>query len=80
MLILARRVDESIMIGDDVEISVVEVKGDQVKLGVKAPKSVKVYRKEVYLAIQEENKAAAASTPNLDNLGAMLKSSRTKQE
>ena len=73
MLILARRTNESIMIGDDIEISVLEVKGDQVKLGVAAPRNVKVYRQEVYLAIQEENRAAAASPADLDNLSRMLR-------
>ncbi len=63
MLILARRIGESIMIGDQVEISVVDIKGDQVKMGIKAPPQVKVYRKEVYVAIQEENRAAAAAAP-----------------
>ena len=63
MLILARRIGESIMIGDQVEISIVDIKGDQVKLGIKAPPQVKVYRREVYAAIQEENRAAAAAVP-----------------
>lgn len=63
MLILARRIGESIMIGDQVEISVVDIKGDQVKLGIKAPSQVKVYRREVYAAIQAENRAAAAAAP-----------------
>ena len=63
MLILARRIGESIMIGDQVEISVVDIKGDQVKLGIKAPAQVKVYRSEVYAAIQEENRAAASAAP-----------------
>ncbi len=63
MLILARRIGESIMVGDQVEISVVDIKGDQVKLGIKAPSQVKVYRREVYAAIQEENRAAAAAAP-----------------
>jgi carbon storage regulator len=65
MLILARRIGESIMIGDQVEISVVDIKGDQVKLGIKAPSEVKVYRREVYAAIQEENRAAAAAAPGV---------------
>ena len=77
MLILARRTNESIMIGDDIEISVLEVKGDQVKLGVAAPRTVKVYRQEVYLAIQEENKAAAASLADLDNLSRMLRQKKS---
>jgi carbon storage regulator len=64
MLILARRIGESIMVGDQVEISVVDIKGDQVKLGIKAPPQVKVYRREVYAAIQEENRAAAAGAPD----------------
>jgi carbon storage regulator len=63
MLILARRIGESIMVGDHVEISIVDIKGDQVKLGIKAPSQVKVYRREVYAAIQEENLAAAAASP-----------------
>ena len=63
MLILARRIGESIMIGDQVELTVVDIKGDQVKLGINAPSQVKVYRREVYAAIQEENRAAAAAAP-----------------
>jgi carbon storage regulator len=65
MLILSRRVNEKIVIGDDVVISVVEVRGDQVKLGIEAPRNVKVFRQEVFDAIQEENRRAAASPPQL---------------
>jgi carbon storage regulator len=73
MLILARRIGESIMIGDQVEISVVDIKGDQVKLGINAPTQVKVYRKEVYAAIQQENRAAAAAAPeSLPHLEGLL--------
>jgi carbon storage regulator len=61
MLILSRRVNEKIVIGDDVVVSVVEVRGDQVKLGIEAPRNVKVFRQEVFDAIQEENKKAAAA-------------------
>ncbi len=61
MLILARRVNESIVIGDSIHVSVVDIKGDQVKLGIDAPRQVKVYRQEVYDAIQEENREAARS-------------------
>ncbi len=67
MLVLTRKPNESIMIGDDVEVSVVEVKGDQVKLGITAPKSIKVHRKEIFLAIQSEN--IDASRPVIDRLG-----------
>lgn len=71
MLILSRKLNESINIGDQIEISVIDIKGDQVKLGIKAPREVKVYRREVYEAIQRENKAAARTgkeLPRLDDL------------
>lgn len=58
MLALARKVNESIMLGSDIEVTLLEIKGDQVKLGISAPKSVPIYRKEIYLQIQEENKQA----------------------
>ena len=61
MLALARKVNESIMIGNDIEITVLEIKGDQIKLGVKAPKSVPIYLKELYVQIQEENKQAGSA-------------------
>lgn len=61
MLILARKKGESIIINDNIEISIVETKGDSVKIGIEAPRSVKVYRREVYDAIQRENKAALNS-------------------
>jgi carbon storage regulator len=64
MLILARRLNERIMIGDGIEISIVDIRGDQVKIGIKAPPDVKVYRQEVYLAIQKENIEAARSAPD----------------
>lgn len=60
MLILSRRKDESIVIGDNITVSVVDIKGDQIKLGISAPGNIKVFRQEVYKAIQDENKAAAA--------------------
>ena len=69
MLVLTRKINEAIMIGDDIEIAVVDIKGDQVKLGIRAPKSVKVFRHEVYEAIQEENKRAAQSPTELPSLG-----------
>lgn len=61
MLVLSRKKDEAIVINDDIEIKVIEIKGDQVKIGISAPKSVPIYRKEVYVQIQEANKAAANS-------------------
>ena len=58
MLILSRKIDEKIQIGDNIIITLIDVHGEQVKIGVEAPKSVKVFRQEVYQAIQNENKAA----------------------
>ena len=72
MLILSRKTDESIMIGDRIEISVIEIRGDQVKLGIKAPRDVKVYRQEVYDAIQRENIAAAQTHAELPELESMF--------
>ncbi len=62
MLILSRKIDEKIKIGDDITITLIDVHGDQVKIGVEAPKNVKVFRQEVFDAIQNENKAAVADT------------------
>lgn len=62
MLALTRKIGESIVINNDIEITVLEVKGDQVKLGIDAPKSIPVFRKEIYIQIQEENKEAANNT------------------
>ncbi|HQP29949.1 MAG TPA: carbon storage regulator CsrA [Deltaproteobacteria bacterium] len=59
MLILTRKIGESIAIGDDIQIHVVDIRGSQVKLGIMAPKDVEIYREEVYLKIQEENRLAA---------------------
>ncbi|HEX9059539.1 MAG TPA: carbon storage regulator CsrA [Clostridia bacterium] len=59
MLVLTRKKGESIVISDNIEVTVIDVQGDQVRLGIKAPKSVSVHRKEVFLEIQEENKKAS---------------------
>ncbi|MES0490359.1 MAG: carbon storage regulator CsrA [Leptospirales bacterium] len=61
MLVLSRKVNESIIIGENIEVMVVEVKGDQVKLGINAPKDISLYRGEIFQAIQEENREAALS-------------------
>ena len=68
MLALARKVNESIMLGNDIEITLLEIKGDQVKIGISAPKSVPIYRKEIYLQIQEENKLAAGQEIDVEAL------------
>lgn len=63
MLVLSRQRDETIMIGDDVEITVVDIRGDKVRLGITAPPHIPVHRKEVYEAIKRENRAAANIKP-----------------
>ena len=59
MLVLSRQKDESIIIGDDVEITIVDVRGDKVRLGISAPRSISVHRKEIYEAIQREKEQKA---------------------
>ena len=68
MLILSRKVNEKIMIGDDISVSIVEIKGDQIRLGVVAPRNVKVYRQEIYDAIMAENKEALESVVKIPKL------------
>ncbi|WP_337983229.1 carbon storage regulator CsrA [Lysinibacillus sp. C5.1] len=69
MLVLSRKKDESIMIGDQIEIKILAVEGEQIKLGIVAPKTVKVHRSEVFEAIQAQNKEAlTASTSFLEQL------------
>ena len=60
MLVLSRQRDETIMIGDDIELTIVDIRGDKVRVGISAPNSVSVHRKEVYEAIRKENEQAAA--------------------
>jgi carbon storage regulator len=73
MLLLTRKLGENIRIGDDVKITIVEVKGNHVKLGIDAPPSVKVHREEIYERIQQENRRAQAQqgggTPRADTAG-----------
>jgi carbon storage regulator len=64
MLVLSRKKDESIMIGDHIEIKILAVEGEQIKLGIVAPKTVKVHRSEVFEAIQAQNKEALSSSAN----------------
>ncbi len=68
MLALTRKLNESIVIGNDIEISILDIKGDQVKIGISAPKSVPIYRKEIYLQIQEANKEAVNSELSADKI------------
>ena len=76
MLVLSRKLNQAIVIGEDVEVVVLEIKGDYVKLGVKAPRDVSVYRQEVFVEIREENaRAADADRPatKVPDAGALLK-------
>lgn len=74
MLVLSRKKNESIIIGDNIEIVIVDIKGDQVKVGVKAPKNVTVHRAEVYEEIQKENlEAAKTKSAKMTGLGDLFK-------
>jgi carbon storage regulator len=64
MLVLTRKPGQSVYIGDDVKITLHGIRGNQVRIGIDAPSSVKIYREEIYLQILEENKVAAAETPS----------------
>lgn len=75
MLVLSRQRDETIMIGDDIEITVVDIRGDKVRLGISAPTRITVHRKEVYEAIKAENeRAARLAERDVENLGRSLPS------
>lgn len=72
MLALSRRKKESLIVNNNIEITVLEIKGDQVKLGISAPKDVSIYRKEIYLQIEEANKEAM-NVEGIENLQNLLK-------
>ena len=71
MLVLTRRENESIMIGGDIEVKVLDLKDNQVKIGIVAPRSIAVHRREIYLAIQAEN-AQAASAPHIEGISSLI--------
>lgn len=71
MLVLSRKLKEAIQIGDDIELTILSIEGDQVKIGIQAPRHVDIHRKEVYLAIQDEN-SEAARTVSVDGLKGFL--------
>lgn len=73
MLALSRKENESIMIGNEIEVTVLEIKGDQVKIGIKAPKNVSIYREEIYQQIQQANREAAKGTaPQAESLAELF--------
>jgi carbon storage regulator len=78
VLVLSRREDESIIISDNIEIKVVGVKQDQVKIGIIAPKDVKIFRKEIYDEIQKANIAAASMAGKIDSLKDVLSNQKVK--
>lgn len=81
MLVLTRKIDESIIIGDNIKVFIVDVRGDQVKLGIDAPKDISVHRQEIYEDIQQENKRAALSKHvNVDEVIRSLRESRNETE
>ncbi|MEN2768737.1 carbon storage regulator CsrA [Ornithinibacillus xuwenensis] len=65
MLVLTRKLNEAIQISDDIEIKVLAIEGDQIKLGIAAPKSIEIYRKEIYVDIQNQNSEAANVSADL---------------
>ena len=77
MLALSRKKDEAIIINDNIEVKILEIKGDQIKIGVSAPKSVPIYRKEVFTQIQEANKEASESV-DMEKLRSYSKDSGAK--
>lgn len=77
MLVLARKENESIIIGDNIEVQVVNIKGDHVKIGIKAPKNIKVYRKEIYEEIQKANQEALKIDPKaIKNISDLLRKNK----
>lgn len=81
MLVLSRQRDETIMIGDEIEISIVDIRGDKVRLGINAPTRIAVHRKEVYDAIKRENtQAARLDTVDLDSLAQTIKPGPARRE
>ncbi|RDU21901.1 carbon storage regulator CsrA [Anaerosacchariphilus polymeriproducens] len=72
MLALTRKKNEALIINNNIEITILDIRGDQVKIGITAPKEIPVYRKEVYIQIQEENKEAL-NTQGIDALKKLLK-------
>lgn len=81
MLVLTRKTGESINIGDDVKISIMEIKGRSVRIGIEAPKSMIIHREEIYQKIQEENRLASESGKlNMQTIGDLLRNIGEKKE
>ncbi|RNB90111.1 carbon storage regulator [Brevibacillus nitrificans] len=80
MLVLSRKKNESIMIGDAIEIKIISVEGDQVRIGIEAPRNLDVYRKEIFDAIQEENRLAIQSQGDWVALKQLLESNKSSKD
>ena len=72
MLALSRKKNEAIVINNNIEITVLDIRGDQIKLGIAAPKEIPIYRKEVYIQIQNENKQATEAVSGIEELKKLL--------
>lgn len=79
MLVLSRKINQSVMIGDDIEIIVLETKGDTAKLGIVAPRDVKVFRQEIYLAIKDENQKSTQAA-SVEAASSLLKDALKKRK
>ncbi|ACN82522.1 carbon storage regulator CsrA [Brachyspira hyodysenteriae] len=82
MLVLSRKINQSIVIGDNIEIMLVDIRGDQIKLGINAPKNVKIFRKEVYEEIESQNLEASkeATADKLNILSNFVKNKFGKKQ
>jgi carbon storage regulator len=79
MLVLSRKKNESVMIGDSIELKVISIEGDQVRIGIEAPREIQVYRKEVYMAIKEENMLASKTKIDWSSMKQWIKPESDKE-
>ncbi|MGG4451658.1 carbon storage regulator CsrA [Brevibacillus porteri] len=80
MLVLSRKKNESIMIGDTIEIKIISIDGDQIKLGIEAPRNLDVHRKEIFEAIQEENRLATKNQSDWVAVKQLFQTSKEKKD